>query len=322
MKKNPLTLAIGAVLIIVFGLLLFVFQVRQTEVAVVTTFGKVTRTATKPGAYLKLPWPIQKEHKLDQRIYDYESNFEQVLTPDGFNLLIKVYAGWNISEPAKFFPRFGNSVVKAQESIEILVRNAYSGVVGKHPFAHFISTDPKELKFNDIEKEMLDRIRDDAQKRNYGIDIKFFGIQRLGLPESVTELVFERMKSERQVQENKIKFEGERDASVIRSSADLESAQLLTDAEVEAKQIIGQGESEAAQYFEVFKQEPKLAEYLLNIDALRAILKDRATLVLDLETPPLNLLKANQSPSPGSLALPTPAGDTNASAPNLTKKKE
>jgi membrane protease subunit HflC len=317
MKKNPLTLITGAVLIVIFGLLLFVFQVRQTEVAVVTTFGKVTRTVPKPGAYFKLPWPIQKEHKFDQRIYDYASGFEQVLTADGYNLLIQVYAGWNISNPGLFFPRFGSSTARAQESLEILVRNAYSGVVGKHPFAHFISTDPKEIQFTEIEQEMLRQIQQDAKQRNYGIDVKFFGIQRLGLPESVTELVFERMKSERQVLENKIKYEGEREASAIRSSADLESARLLTDAEVEAKQIIGEGEREAAQHFEVFKQEPQLASFLLNIDAFRSVAKERTTIVFDKDTPPFNLLKTNEGrSSSGSLALPLPSDDTNAPAAN------
>ena len=42
MKRNLLTVVIGAVLIVIFALLLFVFQVRQSEVAVVTTFGKPT----------------------------------------------------------------------------------------------------------------------------------------------------------------------------------------------------------------------------------------------------------------------------------------
>jgi len=37
------------VLIVIFALLLFVFQVRQSEVAVVTTFGKPTRNLTEPG---------------------------------------------------------------------------------------------------------------------------------------------------------------------------------------------------------------------------------------------------------------------------------
>ena len=40
MKKNLLTVVIAAVLVVIFALLLFVFQVRQSEVAVVTTFGK------------------------------------------------------------------------------------------------------------------------------------------------------------------------------------------------------------------------------------------------------------------------------------------
>ena len=43
MKRNVLTLVIGAVLVVIFALLLFVFQVRKSEVAVVTTFGRITR---------------------------------------------------------------------------------------------------------------------------------------------------------------------------------------------------------------------------------------------------------------------------------------
>ena len=43
MKRNLLTLVIGGVLIFIFVLLLFVFQVRQSEVVVVTRFGRVDR---------------------------------------------------------------------------------------------------------------------------------------------------------------------------------------------------------------------------------------------------------------------------------------
>ena len=54
MKRNPLTLIIGLLLILIFGLLLFVFQVRKSEVAVVTTFGKPTRPITEPGALFQV----------------------------------------------------------------------------------------------------------------------------------------------------------------------------------------------------------------------------------------------------------------------------
>ena len=64
MKRSPLTIAIGAALIVVFALLLFMFQVRKSECAVVTSFGKVAETETEPGPYFRWPWPIQNVYLL------------------------------------------------------------------------------------------------------------------------------------------------------------------------------------------------------------------------------------------------------------------
>ena len=69
MKRNSIIFATGSLLLLLFVLLLFVFQVRQTEVAVVTTFGKATRPITEPGPYWKWPWPVQKVYKFDQRTH-------------------------------------------------------------------------------------------------------------------------------------------------------------------------------------------------------------------------------------------------------------
>jgi len=290
MKYNSVTIAIGALLLLIFATLLFMFQVRTTEVAVVTTFGRPTRTISAAGAYMKWPWPIQKVHKVDQRVHNFES-FEQVLTSDGFNLLLSVYVGWNISDPKLFFPRFGGSESRAQTSLEGLLRDAYTGVVGRHPFVHFVSTDEKQLQFTNIENEMLQRIKSHAETNNYGIQIKFLGIKKIQLPESVTKLVFERMQSERKVLVSRIESEGESEAASIRSAADLESQKLLAEAEAAATGIRGLGDLEAAKSYEVFKQEPALANFLLQLAGLENFLKDRATLVLDLDTAPLNLLK-------------------------------
>jgi membrane protease subunit HflC len=305
MKRNPLAIAVGAVLLILFGLLLFVFQVRVTEVAVVTTFGKPTREIRDPGPNLQWPWPFQKVHKFDRRMHNYESKFEQVLTSDGYSLLIMVYAGWSISQPMVFFPRFqGGSLAAAEQSLEGLVRNAYSGVVGKHPFAHFISTDPKELQFEEIEKEMLAKVQEEARASNYGFDVQFLGIKRLGLPESVTEAVFKRMESERQVLIDQIQSDGEQQASAIRTAADLESARLLTDAEAEATRLVSQGQAEAAKSFRTFEQNPDLANLLLKLSGLEAFLKEKTTLILDPNTSPLELLLNTGSPGSGETKTP------------------
>ena len=296
MKRNPIIFIIGSLLLLLFVLLLFVFQVRKTEVAVVTTFGKATRPITEPGPYWKWPWPVQKVYKFDQRTHVSEGKFEQVLTSDGYSLLISVYVGWKISQPDLFFPRFAGSTNRAEESLEGIVRNAYSGIVGKHPFSHFISTEEKNLKFAEIEQEMLARVQADAKGNNYGIDITFLGIRRLGLPESVTKLVFERMESEREVLVTRIRSDGERQASDIRERANYESSKLLTDAEAQAQKILGEGEKEAARSFEVFKQEPNLAIFLLKLKALEQFLQNRTTLILDQNTSPLDLLRNQQAP--------------------------
>lgn len=295
MKRNPVTITIGTLLLLIFVSLLFLFQVRKTEVAVVTTFGRFSHQAG-PGAHFRLPWPIQSVHHFDQRIHNFESKLEQILTADENNLLIQAYVGWNISDAKVFLERFGGDPRKAEENLEGLVRNAYSGVVGKHPFAHFISTDERQLKFVEIEQEMQARIQADCRAVTNGLNIQFFGIKRLGLPESVTQLVFETMKSGRDKLASGIESDGLRLATEIRERAKSEGAKLLAEAEAQATRILSEGEKQTAKSFEVFKQEPELAVFLLKLKALEQFLQNRATLILDDKVSPLDVLKSQQAP--------------------------
>jgi membrane protease subunit HflC len=308
MKRNPITITIGVLLLLIFGLLLIFFQVRTTEVAMVTTFGKPTRAITEPGLELRFPWPIQQVYKFDKRIQNFESKFEQVFTSDGHSLLIKIYAGWNIAQPQVFFPKFGDSVARVEEALSGLARSAYSGVVGTHPFSDFISTDEKQLKFEQIEAEILQRIQRDVQANAYGVEVKFVGIKRVGLPESVTKLVFERMHAERQGRVRQIESEGQREASDIRTAANLASAKIITEAEAEATKIRGEGDKQAAASLQAFQQEPELANFLIQLRTLEDFLKERTTLILDTQTSPLNLL--NGGPSSSTPAAPKISSNT------------
>ncbi len=296
MKRNPLTLIIGLLLLLVFGLLLFVFQVRQSEVAVVTTFGNPTRPITDPGAYLKWPWPIQKVYKFDKRVQTFEDKLTEGLTSDSFNLLTSVYIGWSITDPKAFFPKFAGStepIAEAERVLERLLSNAERGVVGKHPLSEFVSADPAGNKFTEIEKEILTAVQSlvRANTNNYGLDVQFLGFRKLQLPESVTQSVFERMTSERKVLANKSQYEGEAEAQKIRSAADRKAAEMLANAESEATRIRGEGQAEAAKSLTVFKQNPELANFIFRLDALENSLKDRSILIFDQHTPPFDLFR-------------------------------
>jgi membrane protease subunit HflC len=298
MKRNPLTLIIGLLLIIVFGLLLFVFQVRQSEVAVVTTFGKPTRPITQPGPYLKWPWPIQKVWFFDQRVQNFEDRLTEGLTQDGFNLITSVYVGWKVSDPTAFFPRFAGSVnpiAAAEALLDQWLGNAKSAIVGKHPLTDFISTSDNGTNFVAIEHEILAAVQSQLQTNNFGLKIEFLGLKRVQLPESVSQDVFARMTSERKVLADRYQNEGEAEAQRIRSDAERRAAELLANAEGQATAIRGKGEAEAAKSLKVFQQNPELASFIFRLSALEGSLKERSILIFDQHTPPFDLFGAGST---------------------------
>jgi membrane protease subunit HflC len=298
MKRNPLTLIIGLLLIVVFGLLLFVFQVRQSEVAVVTTFGKPTRPITQPGPYLKWPWPIQKVWFFDQRVQNFEDRLTEGLTQDGFNLLTSVYVGWKVSDPTAFFPRFAgsaNPIAAAEALMDQWLGNAKSAIVGKHPLSDFISTTDNGTNFIAIENEVLAAVQSQLHTNNFGLQIEFLGLKRVQLPESVSQDVFARMTSERKVLADRYQNEGEAEAQRIRSDAERRAAELLANAEGQATAIRGKGEAEAAKSLKVFQQNPELASFIFRLSALEGSLKERSILIFDQHTPPFDLFGAGST---------------------------
>ena len=292
MNKHPVSLITGGILLFIFVMILFAFQVRQTEVAVVTTFGRYSESSTKtdPGLYFRLPWPIQNVYKFDNRIQNFERKFEQTTTRDARNLLVTIYIGWRIADPQIFLQRFDGDVNKAKQNLENLVRDAKNGVIGQHPFSDLISTNPEQLKFEAIQNEMLTSIQGKA-KENYGIEVKMVGIKQLGLPEAITGKVFERMREERQRLVKRYQGEGEARAIEIRAEADRQRREILAEAEAKATVMMGQAQAEANKYYEEFEKAPELAVFLLQLKALREATADKTTLILDPNTKPFNLLR-------------------------------
>ena len=289
MKRNPITIITGAVLAVIFVCMLFTFQVRQTEVAVVTTFGKYSRSITNAGFQFRLPWPIQKIYEFDNRIQTFERKFDQSFTKDQISLIISVYVGWRVADPRMFLESFNGDITKAEQTLEPVVRNAKSGVIGQSAFSDLISTNQAELRFDEVEMKMLDAIQAQV-RRTYGIQIEILGVKRLNLPASVTSTVFERMRAERQRLVSKYQSEGERAAKVIRATADGQANEITARAKSEAIKIAGEAETKAAEYYETFKKEPDLAVFWFQLKALEPSLKERSSLILGPQTVPFNLL--------------------------------
>jgi len=172
------------------------------------------------------------------------------------------------------------------------LRNAKNQVIGQHPLSELVNANPAELKFAEIETNIMQAVVGQLSTNNYGIEIEFLGIKKLGLPDSVVQTVFQRMSNERQVLISKLQSDGEAQATIIKSGADRQASETVNNAVANATRIRGEGEAEAALTLPTFERNPQLANFLLRVDALKESLNQRSTLILDERTAPFDLFRS------------------------------
>jgi membrane protease subunit HflC len=288
MKNKPLLFS-SILVVVVFVLLQLLVIVRQGEVGVLTSLGKAVKQYDEPGMYVKWPRPIQRVYKLDNRLHTQETTFGETLTRDGINILVSVYAGWRVTEPQKFLERVDFDVETAERNLDGLIRDRQKAVIGKYAFTDLFNVEADKVQLEAIENEMLAEVKAVALER-YGVEIEMIGIHRIGLPESITTSVFERMMAERKRLSDQYRAEGEAKATEIRAVADSTRDKLLSGARADAVRRRGEADAQAAKYYQVFAKNPELARDLRRLVSYEAILKENATIILGTDSEPFRVM--------------------------------
>lgn len=295
--KHWPTMLLGLLVALVLLTAVFSFQLNQTEVAVVTTFGRPA-VVENAGLHFRWPFPFQKVYFFDKRIRCYEGSsgkLEETATRDGHNIIAGIYVNYRISGAEEFFSKL-KDVTNAEDLLNTIMRSAKNTAFGQHEFSQIVNTDPKKLKLNEIQNLIKENLSRDTA--GFGITIVGVGINNLGVPKTVTDKVFDRMIAERKQFADKNLAEGKREAKEIRINAERERTITLAKAEAEAQKIRAEGDAAAAEFYQVFREQPELAEFLRKLDALRVVMKGKTTVVFDTAVPPFDLL------TPGAAKLP------------------
>ena len=287
--KHWPTWVLGLLVAVILLFAVFSFQLNQTEVAVVTTFGRPAQVS-EPGLHFRWPYPFQRIYRFDKRIRCFAGGagkLEETTTSDGHNLLVGIYVNYSISDAEKFFKTLEN-ITQGEEKLNALMRGYKNAAIGEYLFKQIINTDPKEMKLKEIQNKIKQNLA--AETKGYGLDIIDVGISTINVPKSISEKVADRMIAERKVQSDAYISEGNARAKQIRTEADTSKTIQLADAEAKARTIRAEGDAEAARYYAIFSQNPQLAEFLLKLDSLRKIMKGRTTLVTDYTIAPFDIL--------------------------------
>jgi len=295
--KNIAIPVLVAVIFLVMVVYLVTFQVRETEAAFVTRFGKPVREVMKPGLYSKWPTPIEQVHKFDSRMRVLEAELGETTTSGTVPIIVHTYVVWRVAEPLKFLNAV-KTIDNAEAKLRSQINDTQNRVIGQHAFGEFVNSDPAQIQFDQIQDEMLADLKGSVEQ-DYGIEIKTLGIKQLKISADVTKQVFERMKAERQRGTDRTISEGEAEAVRIRAEANKKREVLLAAAEARAKTLRGEGDRDAARYYKMLEEDPKLAIFLRNIEALVTTLKERSTIVIPADADPFRLLTEMPALEPG-----------------------
>lgn len=287
--KNVGTIVAALFLVVVLLLYMCTFQVRFTEVAILKTGGNPAKDAiTTPGLKWKWPRPIQTVVIYDKRIRILKDRTEETRTKDSKNLILATFTLWRISDPAKFHTNFPGGVEEGERKLRTTVMSHKQRVTGEHEFSEFVSTDPRQRKVRLIEQEIRYAVAKDASEE-YGIEIVDFGIEKLGLPESVTTAIFDSMKAHEQAKAQRYIAEGDARADAILASANATRDRIMAEVRRKVSQIQTEAERTVSTYYQEFNDSPKLRMFLDSLRTISQALKEKTTLILPSEEAPWNL---------------------------------
>ena len=269
--------------------------VSEGEAVLITRFGRPLRAATQPGLHWKLPFPIDQASILDMRRRVYETGHTEMLTRDKKNIIARTFVVWKIGDPLTFTQAIG-AAGGAETKLDGLLTNAAIGTLGGHDLSALVSTNPTDLRVDQIETELLASTAGVAL-RSYGVSIEQIRLERIALPEENVTAVFDQMRAERRQFAAKFEAEGSREASRIRSEADLEAARIRAKASEEEARIRGKSAADVAKvYAEAHHINPELYRFTRSLDSLSKIVSPNTSLILRTDAEPFSLLQSKDKP--------------------------
>ncbi len=279
MKRILLSLIALGVLFVMSS----VFIIDEREQVVVLQFGKPVRTILEPGLNVKLPFPFQELRTFDDRLLEYDSPPEEVLSRDKKSLIVDNYVRWKISEPLTFLKTV-QSIPTALSRLDDIVYSQLRREIGTHDMAEII-TENRELILEKVTAESK------LATEQYGIEVVDVRIRRVDLPKENEKSIYARMDAERKRQANKFRSEGEEEAQKIRASTDKDKTIILANAYKIAQATRGEGEAKALEiYAKSYSADPEFYEFVRTLEAYKKIVDEKTTLVLPAKSKLFELL--------------------------------
>ena len=268
-SNRLIAILLGAVVVLLLLVNSF-FVVNEREQAIVTRFGQIQAVHTEPGLHFKAPFAFagfDNVQIIEDRLLRVDLDDIRVQTSGGRFYIVNAFITYEIENPIRFRQAASGDRQLAENRLQTRFEDAVRGVYGRRGFEAALSDARAEMM-----REVTTRLRPDAE--SLGLAIEDVRIRRTDLTPEVSEQTYERMRSERLAEAERLRARGNEAAQRIRAVAERQVVEIESDAVREGEILRGQGEGERNRIFaEAFGQDPDFFEFYRSMAAYRRALE-------------------------------------------------
>ncbi len=267
-------LIILGVVVIVLGFIGFdaVYTVHQTRQALVLQFGRPVETIREPGLHFKMPL-VQNVEYFDNRILDLNPAPQEILLADQRRINVDSFLRYRIVDPLEFKKK----AVTTTNFLQVFggrLNAAVRAEVGQVLLGDMLSD-----KREDVMGRITDRLK--AQAADFGIEVVDVRIGRTDYPDTTSQAVYNRMRSERVAQAARLRAQGAEIKATIQAEADRDRTVILAEAQRTAQILRGEGEGKKTLILvEAFGQDIDFFAFYRSMEAYGEALGEGTTMVL------------------------------------------
>ena len=270
--RNLVLFVIGALVLLLA--LDGVYQVNQTERAVLLRFGAVQRADVPPGLHFK--WPIADSVKItDARVLTLDSSAERFFTIEKKPLIVDSFVKWRVADVSTYYTSTSFDEQRAERLLSERVNEGLRNQISRRSMHEVISGARDELM------QELTETLDNYMRRDVGVEVVDVRVKRIDLPPEVSNAVYDRMNSERQILGRQFRATGRERALEIRADADRQVVVIAADAYSRAEELRGEGDGKsAAIYAAAFSQDADFYRFYRSINAYVNVFENKSDLLV------------------------------------------
>ncbi|MEE9254115.1 MAG: protease modulator HflC [Pseudomonadales bacterium] len=272
---NTRTLVIGVLALLALYIASdAIYTVQAHERALLLRFGAVSRADIAPGLHFKLPI-AEEVKKFDGRVQTLDPRFETYFTVEKKPLIVDSFVKWRIRDVERFYMASGGIVELTGARLQERVNTGLRNQISRRDMHEVISGERDKL-MSELTAE-LDKVAGDA----LGVQVLDVRIKRVDLPSEVSEDVYRRMASEREILARQHRASGQELALGIRADADRQVVVIGAEAYRESEELKGDGDARSASiYADAFNADPEFYAFYRSLNAYRNTFSNKGDMLL------------------------------------------